>query len=471
MTELKKDLADFIDALAGERQHWMKKNWHYYQDQIAFLRYNIPAGKSVLEIGCGTGSILAALQPSRGVGIDISAKMIDEARKNLFQLTKLEFICADAEELELSEKFDFIIVSDTLGYFSDIQQVFGRLKKCAHSQTRFIFTYHNFLWWPLLELGQKFNLKMPQKRLNWLNHQDIANLLYVEGYDIIKSGKRLLLPLNLGFVSSFINRYLGNLPLLNRLCLIEYSIARLPVAAPESTVSVIIPARNEKGNIEQAVLRVPPMGRTEIVFIEGGSNDGTWEEILRVAEKYKDSHRIKYAKQDGKGKGDAVRKGFAMAENDILMIQDADLTAPPEDLDKFYEAISSGCGEYINGSRLVYPMEKEAMRFLNMLANKTFSIIFSWLLGQRMKDTLCGTKVLSRTNYLQLAANRDYFGDFDPFGDFDLIFGAAKMNLKIVEIPVRYRAREYGETQISRFSHGWLLIKMVAFALNKIKFI
>ena len=210
---------------------------------------------------------------------------------------------------------------------------------------------------------------------------------------------------------------------------------------------------------------------TEIIFIEGNSTDDTLEEIKRVYDKYQHSHDIKYSIQDGKGKGDAVRKGFSMASGDIFMIQDADLTAPPEDLPKFYKAISEGKGEYINGSRLVYPMEKEAMRTLNMIANKFFSIMFSWLLGQRLKDTLCGTKVISKLNYKKLIANRLYFGDFDPFGDFDLIFGSSKLNLKIIEVPVKYKAREYGSTNISRFRHGWILLKMVFFAMNKIKFI
>jgi glycosyltransferase involved in cell wall biosynthesis len=242
--------------------------------------------------------------------------------------------------------------------------------------------------------------------------------------------------------------------------------------ADKYSVSVIVPARNEKGNIENAVKQIPQMGsHTEIIFVEGHSSDDTLSEIQRVCAAYKDRLDVKYTVQDGKGKGDAVRKGFGMASGDILMIQDGDLTAPPEDLPKFYHAIASGRGEYINGSRLVYPMEKQAMRMLNVLGNKFFSLMFSWLLGQPLKDTLCGTKVISKENWEKLAANRSYFGDFDPFGDFDLIFGSAKMNLKIVEIPLRYKAREYGDTNISRWRHGWLLLKMVFFALNKIKFV
>ncbi|MEA3449832.1 MAG: glycosyltransferase family 2 protein, partial [Patescibacteria group bacterium] len=291
--------------------------------------------------------------------------------------------------------------------------------------------------------------------------------------EVIKTGQHFLMPVYIPLLSWFVNKYIANLPLINKLCLTQYIIARFrSTQREEKSVSVLIPAMNEQGNIENALKRLPKMGtHTEVIFVEGGSSDDTWGEIKRMAEKYKDEWSIQLTRQDGKGKGDAVRKGFSMAKNDILMILDADLTVPPEDLPKFYEAIVAGKGEYINGSRLVYPMEDEAMRLLNIAGNKFFSIAFSWLLGQRLKDTLCGTKVMTRKNYLRLATNRHYFGDFDPFGDFDLIFGSAKMNLKIIEVPIRYQAREYGSTNISRFKHGWILLKMTAFAMNKIKFI
>jgi glycosyltransferase involved in cell wall biosynthesis len=219
------------------------------------------------------------------------------------------------------------------------------------------------------------------------------------------------------------------------------------------------------------VQRTPDMGKhTEIIFVEGHSQDGTLAECLRVQKAYPERD-IRVLVQDGKGKADAVRKGFQEAKGDVLMILDADLTIPPESLPKFFEAIVSGKGELVIGSRLVYQMEKEAMRTLNLLGNKFFSTMFTYLLGQRIRDTLCGTKVLRRRDYEKIVAGRSYFGDFDPFGDFDLLFGAAKLNLQIVEIPIRYRERTYGSTQISRFRHGWLLLKMTAFAMKKIKFI
>jgi len=463
---------DSMEQAEHYREKFINRNKYYHQNLRNFYRHNIPEGSSVLEIGCGTGQLLNSLKPFRGVGIDTSDKMITVARA---KYPAWEFLVMDAQKIKLDEKFDFIIISDTVGYLEDVQEFLQSLKSVCKAETRIIFTYHNFLWAPVLRLAELLNLKMRHRRLNWLNREDLSNLLYLEDYDIIKTGRRLLFPKYLPIFSWFVNKYLGNLPIINKLCLVNFLIARMsPVLCEpaELSVSVVIAARNEKGNIENAVLRTPQMGKhTELIFIEGASTDGTYDEIIRVYEKYKDRYDIKYARQDGEGKGDAVRKGFAMATGDILMILDADLTVPPDNLPKFYKAIASGYGEYINGSRLVYPMEQESMRFLNMLGNKFFSLMFSWLLGQKIKDTLCGTKVLSKKNADKLIANRSYFGDFDPFGDFDLIFGSAKLNLKIVEVPIRYRAREYGDTNISRFSHGWLLLKMTVFAMNKIKFI
>ncbi|MFZ1320176.1 MAG: glycosyltransferase family 2 protein, partial [Ignavibacteria bacterium] len=300
------------------------------------------------------------------------------------------------------------------------------------------------------------------------------NLLNLSRYDVIKSGRKFLMPLYIPLLSAFVNKFIANLPLINRLCLIEFIISRKIInQTQEKTVSVVIPARNEKGNIETIVQRVPQMGsNTEIIFVEGNSTDDTYDEIKRICEKYSHSHDLKYFKQEGKGKADAVRKGFENVNGDILMILDADMTVPPEDLTKFYNAFVQRKGEYLSGTRLVYPLEKESMRTLNILGNKFFSLMLTWILNQKIKDTLCGTKVISRENYTKLKEVKNKFlGDVDPFGDFDLILGSSKLNIKYADIPIRYDARIYGETNISRFSHGWMLMKLTLFAMNKFKFI
>lgn len=375
-------------------------------------------------------------------------------------------------EVPDNEQFDVIILSGVIGYWEDIQASLEGLRDFCHAGTRMMITHYNALWGPALRLGEILGLKRKQPPASWLAPEDIENLLSLSGYDVVRKNFKVLCPIYIPLVAEFSNYILANLPGFWRLSLLEIVSAR---PAPresdrvEMSVSVLIPTHNERGNVRPALERLPELGsHTEIIFVDGHSPDGTMEEIEQMIEEFPELD-IKAMYQDGKGKGDAVRKGFASATGDILMILDADLTVPPEDLPKFYEALVSGKGEFINGTRLVYPMEQEAMRFLNTLGNKFFSRAFTYLLEQRFKDTLCGTKVLTRENYEKLAANRHYFGDFDPFGDFDLIFGAAKLNLKITEVPIRYRARTYGDTSISRFRHGWILLKMCAFAFRKIK--
>ncbi|HEY0551296.1 MAG TPA: glycosyltransferase, partial [Verrucomicrobiae bacterium] len=378
---------------------------------------------------------------------------------------------ADAAEFETHEKFDYIVMSDLVNDVPDVQRVFERARRNATPETRLVLSFFNSLWRPVLSVAQKFGLKAPTLPQNWLSLDDVRNLLHLAGWEVIKYDVRMLWPVRTPLIERFLNRWVA--PVLKHFCLTCFVVARpLPQVEPDKhyRCTVVIPARNEAGNIEDAVKRVPEMGRgTEIIFIEGGSKDNTWEEIQRVAKAYP-NRDIKMMKQQSKGKGGAVREAFATATGDILFILDADLTMPPEELPKFYEAARSGTADFINGVRLVYPMEDEAMQFLNMIANKCFGITFSWLLGQSIKDTLCGTKVLFRSQYELIARNRSYFGDFDPFGDFDLLFGAAKLNLRIIDLPIRYRARTYGETNISRWKHGWLLLRMTVFAAKRLKF-
>ncbi len=428
----------------------------------------IPADASVLEIGCGNGELLAQIRAKRKVGVDLSPRQIEAARA---RMPAAEFHVQAGELLELTEQFDYIIISDTLNLAADVQQLLERLHGVSHGNTRLVFNYFSSLWRPALAVGGWLGLRSPQPQSSWISTADVNNLLALSDWQPVFTQLRLLLPVNFLGLAGVINRWLS--PLFGWFCLTVFCVAR-PVGPRRSkppTVSVIIPARNEAGNIEAAVLRTPDMGGgTELIFVEGHSKDHTWAEIQRVAALHP-GRKIKIMQQAGKGKGDAVRMGFAAATGDILMILDADLTMPPEELPKFYEVLASGRAEFANGVRLVYPMDEKAMQFLNLCANKAFGLIFTWLLGQPVKDTLCGTKVLSRAHYERIAANRAYFGDFDPFGDFDLLFGAARLNLKIADVPIRYKERTYGTTNIQRWSHGWLLLRMVLFAARKLKFV
>ena len=469
MSSIKGIYYTYFESLANKRLKWKKRNRFYHKILTKHYRFIIPEGSKVLELGCGTGELLNAVKPSVGVGVDFSESMLTIARE---QFPNLEFVLADASEFQTDKQFDYIILSDLLSSLWDIQTVLHNVQKFCHSGTKLIISNYNYIWEPVLRFTEFIGLKARQPLQNWLTPSDINNLLELENFELVRIERKLLFPKYIPLFNLIINGFLANLPGINRMNLIHIFTARpRSRTRKEYSVSIMIPARNEAGNIENAIKRTPDFGtHQEFIFIEGNSKDNTHEEMLRVKQEYPDKD-IKVMKQSGKGKGNAVREGFAAASGDILMILDADLTTPPEDMPKFYEALAENHGEFINGCRLVYPMEKQAMRFLNYLGNKFFSWFFTYLLGQRLKDTLCGTKVLFRNDYERIAKNRNYFGDFDPFGDFDLLFGAAKLNLKITEIIVRYRDREYGSTQISRFRHGLLLIKMSLFAARKIKFI
>ncbi len=459
----------------GERA--VNEHGQSYRRLLArYYRLMFPPTAAVLEVGCGGGDLLALL-PNRDItGVDLSPAQIEMAKKRLPHGT---FHVQAGERLTLDRKFDVIILSETINFAADVQRLIENLHTVSTAQTRLIINFYSSLWRPVLALATGLGLKTPSPQSNWLSHADVWNLCGLADWQVIKTQGRILYPGETPILDELFNRWLA--PLMPALALTVFVVARpqpwrtassvvgLPAKPP--TVSVVVPARNEAGNIEAAVQRTPTLGGgTELIFIEGHSRDDTWAEIQRVAAAYPE-RAIKALRQRGKGKGNAVREAFDLASGDILMILDADLTMPPEELPKYYRALASGHAEFANGVRLVYPMEEHAMQFLNLCANKFFGVAFTWLLGQTVKDTLCGTKALYRRDYEKIAANRAYFGDFDPFGDFDLIFGADKLNLKIADIPIHYRERTYGTTNIQRWRHGLLLLRMMAFAAKKLKFV
>lgn len=472
----------FDEYQQSRRRHWNEvarklESWtgwgeYYHQRLIRVYQSLVSSGQSIIELGCARGDLLAALEPRLGIGIDFSEEMISAASR---RHPHLLFVRADAHALNITQKFDVVILSDLVNDLWDVQTVLRNVSKIVTPHSRIIINSYSRLWEPALKAAEKLNLAEPTLYQNWLTLDDVTGLLYLTDFEKIRHWQEILWPLRSWLLADLSNRFLVKLWPFKHLALTNFIIAR-PKPAPTSidkprTVSVIVPARNEAGNIPNIFCRTPVMGEsTELVFVEGHSHDDTYAAIETALAAHPE-RACQLLRQTGTGKGDAVRLGFARATGEILMILDADLTVAPEELPRFYEALCSGKSEFVNGVRLVYPMEKQAMRFLNLMGNKFFSMAFSWLLGQPIKDTLCGTKVLWKRDYNSIAANRAYFGDFDPFGDFDLIFGAAKLNLKITDLPIRYRERTYGTTNIHRWMHGWLLLKMVVFAAKRLKFV
>jgi SAM-dependent methyltransferase len=461
-------LASTFDELAGEDARWSRRTRGYHDLITAVHQSIVQRGTSVLEVGAGAGDLLAALAPARGVGVDVSPKMVELARANH---PGLQFEVAAGEDVELGETFDYIVLSDLVPFVNDLLGLFRNVSRHSHAETRIVIHSYSQLWRPVLRVLERLRLKRRTPMRNWVNAGDVENFLQLAGLESVTRVRRILVPMRIPIVSTICNGFLANVWIIRQLCLTYWIVARVqPSAEHEApSVSVVVPAKNEAGMIERIVSETPPLGsRSELIFVEGHSTDGTADEIRRQIELHPD-REIVYVEQTGHGKGDAVRLAFERARYDVLIILDADLTVRPSTLPSFIDAIETGRAEFVNGSRLVYDLEPGAMRFLNLLGNKAFSLVFSSLLDQPVKDTLCGTKALSRHRYRQIANGRSYFGDFDPFGDFDLLLGAARLNLKIVDLPVRYHARTYGDTKISRFRHGWLLVYMAVFAFWKLK--
>jgi SAM-dependent methyltransferase len=473
--EVRRFYADNHEAVQRSR----RRNRYYYDYLARVLRVRVPEGLRVLDFGCGAGDLLAALKPSLGVGIDLSAPAVREAQERYG--AGLRFLEGDAADPAVlagaGGPFDVVLLVNVVTHLADVQAAFEALHAVSHSRTRVLIYSYSRLWQPLLRLAEALGLRNRQPAEAWLPPEEIKSMLALADFEVVRDDAQVVCPVRIPLLADLLNRFVGRLPGLSALSFVFGIVARPAPARHSSarpaspTASVIVPCRNEAGHIPPLVASLPalPPG-SEFLFVEGGSTDDTEAVIRREIDAHPELP-LRLLKQTGRGKGDAVRLGLGQAKADVVLILDSDMGVAPADVPKFVSALARGKGEMINGSRLVYPMEGRAMRFLNLLANKSFAVLFTWLLGQQVRDTLCGTKALWREDYERIAANRSYFGDFDPFGDFDLLFGAARLNLRIVDLAIRYHERTYGDTNISRFRHGWLLLQMSAFAARKLKFL
>jgi len=482
LSEKERYLAEKEAACAQYRQQspnpgqWLAKRDYYYQRKIKLLRHLLPSPGRVLEIGCGLGQNLAGLAPEYGVGIDLCPSLIEEARTRYpaSAYPHLDFRVMSAMQCgDLNEKFDTILLVNSITEIPDLLKLFSEIRKLCKPETRVVQVTYNYLLAPVVKLSGALGLAPKHPVQNWLTRYDFLNVFTLAGFDQVREGYDMVMPFRVPLLSDWVNRYTPAIPFMKPFCMLYYSVARpmhleMPIANP--TVTVCVPCKNEEGNVPGLAERIPEMGGgTEIIFVDDRSTDGTAAAVDQAIQRYPDRN-IRMVKGPGVNKGAACRAGFAEARNDILMILDADMTVMPEDLPAFYDAIVSGKGEFINGSRLVYPLEGGAMKFANILGNKAFALLFSYVLSQRLKDTLCGTKVIWRNDYEKILESRRHFGEVDKWGDYDWIFGAARHNLKIIELPVHYRERVFGETKMTkRFKNAWTMLKMCYAAFTRLK--
>ena len=469
----------FYDKLGADWEQWVALSRYYHTALERILKFIVPPGQRVLDIGCGNGDHLANLQPSLGVGVDLSEGMLGLARR---KHAGFEYHQQAAEELALPKHevrdgdggFDAITMVNVVGELADVLGAFKRLRPLVLPDTRLVIVFYNHLWEPLVRPATALRLKLDNPTQNWLSLDDLRGLLHLAGFEVVKVGARMPCPKYIPGVAELLNDVLGRLPLVHRLGFVHYLVARpeMPLldAPAKHSCTVVVPCKNEEDNVPKIPARVQPMGAfTELIFVDDCSTDATAARVRELIAAHPE-RRIKLVSGPGQGKGAAVRAGLEQATGDVLMILDADMTVMPEDLPAFFEAITENKGEFINGSRMVYPLVGDAMRPLNILGNKLFATVFSFLLEQRIKDTLCGTKVVMRHNYAKILAARQYFGDIDRWGDYDWIFGAAKASLKIVELPIHYVERTAGVTKMTkRFKNGLIMARMCWVALRKLK--
>jgi SAM-dependent methyltransferase len=454
-------LADHFDDLAENWSQYRGRNPDYHGTERLLFQSYIRSGSAVLELGCATGDLLASVRPGYGVGVDLSPRMVETARR---KYPHLIFEEGDAIFLKTEAEFDYIIVNNLLEYVEDIQGLFRTCRRLLKPRGRLLITSLNPLWSPVVRAGARLGLGTPESAdRNFVTGNDTANMLALNGFEVIKQTRRTLLPKRIPWLTELVNLAAAHLPILNRLCMTEFVIARPAGMATDYSVSVIVPCYNEADNIEECVRRIPHMGvSTEVIVVDDGSLDDTASRVRPELNPAVDVRKISY--KPNRGKLNAVRTGFEAARGDILMILDADMTVPPEDLPYFYIPLSEGQADFINGTRLVYPMATGSMKFQNFVGNKLFGILVGWLTDLRLSDTLCGTKALFCEDYHRFSVGHD------PWGDFDWLFGAAQNTCKVLEVPIHYQERRAGQSKMKALRHSLALLKACWLAFWRIKY-
>ncbi len=440
-----------FEALAPDYDRLKRRNEYYNDYLIKWCRALVPPGRRVLEVGSGRGDVLSAVLPSEGIGIDLSPAMTRLAAE---AFPDLEFRTQAIEDFEGRGDVDVALMINTLEYAYDAGLVLDRIRAALRDNGKLLISTANPIWSPIFKTASRLNLRIPDCKRLFLTNKDVVNLLQLHGFEVTYENMALLMPKGGGLAAGALNWTASRTPYLRHLSSTQLIMARkVPEKRREYSVSLIIPCHNEVGNVDRCVREVRKLGtRTEVIFVDDGSTDGTADAIEPSHNPNVETRVISY--KPNEGKGNAVRRGFDAATGDILMILDADLTTHPEELGPLYEAFAEGRAEFVNCTRLVYPMDNAAMKFANYVGNKMFTIAVSLIMGARVSDTLCGTKAMFRWDYEHMTLGRD------PWGDYDFLFGAAQQRLVIRELPVHYRDRVFGMSKMAATKHTMNLLRM-----------
>ncbi len=441
-----------FDSIAQRWDFWRDKNRYYHDSLAEFVRGVGPPDGNVLEVGAGTGDLLASVPAAHAVGLNLSKRLneLASAKHPLLDLRTFEI-----DHISLPDGFtaDHVVMVNMLDHVHDIWELVESLQPHLGEHSLLLLTTTNPLWAPVMRLGGRLGWRVPDSPRNYLTSRDIASVLALQGIDVVESGFLLPAPKRVPVVADLLNLIVPDVPVLRYASSVQYLAARVRCVRRPLSVSVVIPCHNEEGNIAECIARTPDFGRsTEVVVVDDGSRDETRAVVRSVMQR---DPRVRLVAYDtNHGKANAVRAGFDAATGDVLMILDADMTVAPEDLPKFLKPLQDGTADFVNGTRLVYPMAGQAMPLANFLGNKAFCFLTSWALRQRVSDTLCGTKALFRADYEKLPIVGK-----DRWGDFDLLFGAARSRLRILEIPVHYGDRKSGDSKMNVRRDGWLFLK------------
>ncbi len=467
---IERDQFSAADGGAAARAKDLRRHRYYYDEIKRVVRAAVPDGQRVLCIRSDAGQYLAWVKPSRGVGVEISERLNALARANA---PGCEFLTAGAQDFEVDGAFDTVLIVNAVNELFDVQATLERARDVCAERGQVVIVFYNFLWQPLVQLAEALRLKRQQPKQNWLSFGHVSHLLRLSGFEPVERSRSILCPFGIPGLAWLFNRCVARLPLIEKLGMVQTVVAR-PTREPDAprspTVSVIVPCKNERGNIEEAVLRTPEMGAgTELIFCDDRSTDGTGDEVRRMQQEHPERD-IRLVEGPGISKAENVWTGFDAAKNDIVMILDGDLAVAPEELPKFVDALARGRAQFANGTRMVYPMRGQAMRLANLFGNKLFGMLFTHILGKDISDTLCGTKALWRDDYKRMKPLRGTWGIRDRWGDYELIFGAAALGLERVDVPVHYMERTYGETKMTgRLKNAWIMLRMCKAAFFKLK--
>jgi len=376
----------------------------------------------------------------------------------------LEIEKIEAENLIIDKKYDVIILTDIVEVHPDIFNFFKLLSKFLNDNGKLVITSFNSKYKIIIKILERLKLKDKTLKYSYIHNDKINNIISGNGFDYINSFSKQILPFKLFGLGTLLNRILESLFFLFNLGIKTYSIYRLKGKEFQNyKKTIIIPAKNEEGNLENIIDRIPKVEKYEIIIPCGISEDNTVN-VAKMISDSEDYFQVTSFIQSGKGKANAVWEAIQKSSGDVLAILDADISVDPETIPDFFEIIDSNNADFVNGTRLIYQMEKGAMRYINHLGNRLFQFFVGGIVSYPLTDSLCGTKVFKRELYDDLIWWQKKLKYSDPFGDFDLIFTAAFTGRKIIEYPIHYRSRTYGSTQISRFKDGFKLIKYLIYS-------